>query len=143
MQPPICHLLRIPQELRDEIYVYYLGDEGYHHPPETNTLRHKDGKAIDIALVFTCKQVAAEMAGLPLKLNFTIFKTHLACDSEMEDDDGWIPPSWAGCFNFLSDCLQYMEAEASSVAFNACGKINIIPTRSIAVIKQALANHLL
>ncbi|CAN9186216.1 unnamed protein product [Alternaria alternata] len=68
-QPPKCYLLRIPRELRDAIYAYYLSDDGYYHQPESNTLRHADRSAIDLALTLSCKQVAAEMIALPLKLN--------------------------------------------------------------------------
>jgi hypothetical protein len=54
-----CRLLNIPRELRDEIYAYYLTeDEGYRHHPETNTLRCFDGKPIDLALMYCCKQIA-------------------------------------------------------------------------------------
>ncbi|CAN9203901.1 unnamed protein product [Alternaria alternata] len=77
-QPPKCYLLRIPRELRDAIYAYYLSDDGYYHQPESNTLRHADRSAIDLALTLSCKQVAAEMIALPLKLNAVEFRTHLA-----------------------------------------------------------------
>lgn len=125
LQPSICHLLRIPRELRDEIYAYYIGDEGYHHHPESNTLLCDDGTPIDLELVLTCKQFAAEIAELPMKLNVVIFKTHLA-PADMKVDS-WAPNSRAGRFHYMSDRLYEMEAEACSVAFNAYGNTN--PTR--------------
>ncbi|RYN76960.1 hypothetical protein AA0117_g5276 [Alternaria alternata] len=128
-QPPKCYLLRIPRELRDAIYAYYLSDDGYYHQPESNTLRHADRSAIDLALTLSCKQVAAEMIALPLKLNAVEFRTHLAPietagigerkwlfrkppPRDRHNDDYSAPPSRAGHFHFLLARLHDKEADA-------------------------------
>lgn len=107
-----CYFLRDPRELRDEIYAYYLSDEGYYHQPESNTLRHADRSVINLALTLSCKQVAAEMIALPLELNAVEFRTHLApIETANIGERKWLfkgpppgdrlslnyaPPSWAG-----------------------------------------------
>lgn len=142
-QPPKCYLLRIPRELRDAIYAYYLSDDGYYHQPESNTLRHADRSAIDLALTLSCKQVAAEMIALPLKLNAVEFRTHLAPietagigerkwlfrkppPRDRHSDDYSAPPSRAGHFHFPLARLHDKEADACVIAFNAYGKTKLI-----------------
>ncbi|KAF1940300.1 hypothetical protein EJ02DRAFT_231813 [Clathrospora elynae] len=71
-----CPLLRLPQELRDKVYTYYLTeDEGYHHNPEMNKLRYSDERQIVFAFMYTCKQIYEEMKELPLKVNSVTFTT--------------------------------------------------------------------
>lgn len=142
-QPPKCYFLRMPRELRDAIYTYYLSDDGYYHQPESNTLRHADRSAINLALTLTCKQVAAEMIALPLKLNAVEFRTRLAPiqtadigernwlfkdppPGDRHNDDYSAPPSRAGHYHFLLRRLYNMEADVCVIAFDACGRTKLI-----------------
>ncbi|GKT59839.1 C6 transcription factor [Colletotrichum tofieldiae] len=62
--------LRFPNEIRNYIYKnYLLLDEGYDLNPHTNKLRSGKGRPIQLDLMYTCKRVAVEMRGLPLRLN--------------------------------------------------------------------------
>jgi hypothetical protein len=71
-------LFRIPRELRDEIYQYYvLEEDGYHHDSVTGKLRIANGDPIDLSLQYSCKRVAAEMDGLALEANTITFRTML------------------------------------------------------------------
>jgi hypothetical protein len=75
-----CHLLELPRELRDEIYGYYLfadrgSDGAYVYNFETNKLRRADKQPIDLGLMYTCKTIAAEMYGMPMRLNTVAFRT--------------------------------------------------------------------
>jgi hypothetical protein len=75
-----CYLLDLPRELRDDIYAWYLladsdRDDAYVYNFETNKLRRADKQSIDLGLMYTCKTVAAEMRGMPLRLNTVTFRT--------------------------------------------------------------------
>ncbi|KAK0672551.1 hypothetical protein QBC41DRAFT_313481 [Cercophora samala] len=79
------HLLLIPGELRNYIYKDYLGagHEGvneYIYDYEANKLRTADNRPIDLNLMYTCKVIAQEMHGLPLRL-FTVSFSTLFSDS--------------------------------------------------------------
>ncbi|KAI1140137.1 hypothetical protein F5Y05DRAFT_307667 [Hypoxylon sp. FL0543] len=67
-----CLFLDLPRELRDIIYEYYVSDGGYIFDFETGRLRTTEGYPINLALTFTCRQVASEMNGIALRNN-TIF----------------------------------------------------------------------
>ena len=128
LQPPTCHFLRIPRELRNEIYAYYLNCEGYHHHPESDTLQYIDGTAIDLALLFTCKQVESEMAELPLKINTVTFNTHLAQISEVK----WVygGPPWHSAEYLHSEFSEMAELKLNAcvIAFGAFGMTTFIYT---------------
>jgi len=67
-------LLRLPRELRDLIYEYYVqADGGYILNPETNKLVHADGTPICLSLALVCRQTQAEIDGLALQLNAITF----------------------------------------------------------------------
>ncbi|KAK4171997.1 hypothetical protein QBC36DRAFT_153804, partial [Triangularia setosa] len=68
--------LRVPREIRDAIYRAYplLGD-GYVFHFESNKLCASYNQPIDLNLMHTCRLVAIEMAGLPLRVNTIIFRT--------------------------------------------------------------------
>ncbi|TID07256.1 hypothetical protein CH35J_001192 [Colletotrichum higginsianum] len=68
---------KFPRELRDAIYRQYVTFEGgYVLNPETNRMRGAvNDLPVDLALMYTCKRVAEEMKGLPLKANTLTFST--------------------------------------------------------------------
>ena len=73
---PRIHFFCLPRELRDTIYRYYVTeDDGYHYDYESGKLRTVSGQRIDLALMYTCTSVAAEMRHLPLGLNVLTFRT--------------------------------------------------------------------
>jgi hypothetical protein len=76
------HLLgvfcRLPPELRQEIYIHYVYEpQGYSHNPVTNKLCTADKRPVDLNLMYTCKQIAAEMHGLALQTNLITFRTFI------------------------------------------------------------------
>jgi hypothetical protein len=97
-------LFRLPREIRDEIYNYYVWEEkcsrwycdvcaseslislnlGYLHNPVTDRLQTFDGRVIRNALSYTCKRVAQEMDGLALRFNTVTFRTHLSLPREID-----------------------------------------------------------
>jgi hypothetical protein len=121
-----CRLLKILQELRDEIYADYLTeDEGYHHYPETNTQRCFDGKPIDLALMYCSKQIAQEMKGMPLELNAITFRTFLP-KSETEDvEDTCSQWSTAGRFDYLLQKLLRSRTRAFAATAPTHGMIHL------------------
>ena len=67
--------LSLPRELRDTIYYYYVFEaNGYHFEYESGKLRAND-RPIDLALMYTCTSIAAEMHYLPLNYNVIHFST--------------------------------------------------------------------
>ena len=71
-------LFRLPRELRDEIYHYYvLEEDGYHHDATSDKLRQASGRPINLSLQYTCKKTATEMEGLALQVNRVTFRTKL------------------------------------------------------------------
>jgi hypothetical protein len=69
--------LQLPRELRDLIYDLYLRcDGGYVYNFETNKLAQANGDEIELALIYTCRQVAKEMIGLALSINTVTFSTY-------------------------------------------------------------------
>ncbi|KAI1155177.1 hypothetical protein F4825DRAFT_447724 [Nemania diffusa] len=76
-------LLRLPRELRDIIYGFYLAVYGgYVYDFRAGKLRGADApdRPIDLALTFTCRQIAAEMRGVALGANTIHFRTYSAPD---------------------------------------------------------------
>ncbi|KAI1282630.1 hypothetical protein F5Y07DRAFT_350463 [Xylaria sp. FL0933] len=74
-------LLDLPRKLRDAIYQQYVIVEGgYIYEFETGKLRAANDPEyfIDLALMYTCKQVAREMKGMALGANTITFRT-LSC----------------------------------------------------------------
>jgi hypothetical protein len=70
---------RLPRELRDEVYAYYVSEEGgYVQEPTTRKLRTFHGKAIDLALNLTCKRIALEIDGFGLRMNAITFRPLLS-----------------------------------------------------------------
>ncbi|KAK1579566.1 uncharacterized protein LY79DRAFT_672364 [Colletotrichum navitas] len=69
----------LPREIRDMIYRHYVAVEGgYLCDTEgfvKGRLRRADGGQVDMALIFTCRQVAKEMHGLALRKNSITFST--------------------------------------------------------------------
>ncbi|KAI4669563.1 uncharacterized protein J4E79_001608 [Alternaria viburni] len=71
-------LFRLPRELRDEVYHYYvLEEDGYHHDATSDKLRQASGRPINLSLQYTCKKTATEMEGLALQVNRVTFRTKL------------------------------------------------------------------
>jgi hypothetical protein len=69
-------LLRLPRELRDEIYHYYLiNEDGYTYNFNTNKLVQANGTPINLSLAFTCRQIAHELDGLAFRTNTITFST--------------------------------------------------------------------
>ena len=63
-------LFRLPRELRDEIYSYYLREQGgYIFSLSAQKFRQSNGLPIELALGYTCKRVAAEIHGYALREN--------------------------------------------------------------------------
>ncbi|MCJ1323697.1 hypothetical protein MMC10_000358 [Thelotrema lepadinum] len=75
--PSQSRFLGLPRELRDIIYEYYVLDEGggYHFDHSSCKFRASNGQPINLALMYTCKSVAADMHGLALRTNSLIFST--------------------------------------------------------------------
>ena len=69
--------LDLPREMRDVIYQHYTQEkDGYHFDFESGKLRASaSGQPIDLALMYTCKTVAAELRNLPLGTNRITFST--------------------------------------------------------------------
>jgi hypothetical protein len=86
-QSPFLSLL--PQELRNQVYrEYSWHDTGYVYDFDTGKLRvsqrgrvssdtegEDEARYIDLSLMYTCRQVADEMRGLPLRVNTIHFST--------------------------------------------------------------------
>jgi hypothetical protein len=78
-QPSSPLFTKLPRELRQLVYEFYSYEpNGYFHNPTTNQLRCRsegeDGfKPPCLALMYTCKQAAAEMAEVPLRVNTITF----------------------------------------------------------------------
>ena len=69
-------LFRLPRELRDQIYGHYLVCEtGLEYDFWKNKLTRTNGKHIDLSLIYTCREAAAELQGLALRLNKVVFRT--------------------------------------------------------------------
>ncbi|KAK0655016.1 hypothetical protein B0T16DRAFT_362056, partial [Cercophora newfieldiana] len=72
-------ILQLPRELRDQIYHDYLWVEnGYVYDFDAGKLRmsHTNPLSpIDLALIYTCRLIASEMGGLPLRLNTVHIRT--------------------------------------------------------------------
>ncbi|CAE7033034.1 hypothetical protein PTTW11_05125 [Pyrenophora teres f. teres] len=66
-------LFRLPRELRDEIYGYYLHEDGGYITSQSaqriQRLQRQDGRSIELGLSYACKRVATEIEGLALKKN--------------------------------------------------------------------------
>ena len=63
-------LFRLPRELRDKIYDYYIDQEqGYIYDPSAQKFRLANGQKIHVALIYTCKRVAQEIDGLAFESN--------------------------------------------------------------------------
>ena len=120
---PTCHLLRIRRELRDEIYNYCLtSDEGYHYHAETNTLRYPDGTAINLGLMRTCKQVAAEAVELALSQKIITFRTHIARVAGVEGAFGSSLTSMTCYFSTLLCYLNNSMQDAALIALDLYGR---------------------
>jgi len=76
-----AHLLKMPRELRDQIYHDYLWlSNGYAYNFDERKLRvsdepHGKQRPIELSLMYTCQLLADEMRGLPLRLNTVNFYT--------------------------------------------------------------------
>jgi hypothetical protein len=117
MSQPGSRFLQLPRELRDEIYAHYLWEEtGYVHVAKTNKLQRADGRPIDLALVRTCRLVAEEMRGIPLKVNAITFKSYCPEVVASEKEDVWSAWSIAGRYDYLLDRLWFAKEEAFAVA---------------------------
>ncbi|KAI9697172.1 MAG: hypothetical protein M1820_007908 [Bogoriella megaspora] len=84
------YFLALPLEIRTSIYQYYvLEEDGYHYhyqPGKTGKLSTSNYRPINLALMYTCRSVAAEMRGVALGTNIVIFKTmDLGIETEQMD----------------------------------------------------------
>jgi hypothetical protein len=123
MSQPGSRFLQLPRELRDEIYAHYLWEEtGYVHVAKTNKLQRADGRPIDLALIRTCRLVAEEMRGLPLKVNSITFKSYCPEVVASEKEDVWSAWSIAGRYDYLLDRLWFAKEEAFAVAASFYGE---------------------
>ncbi|KAK7995774.1 hypothetical protein PG991_015241 [Apiospora marii] len=112
------YFLRLPPELRNAIYrEYVLVDGGYVFNARTEKLRkataqgHGDANgAIDLSLMYTCRQVASEMKGVALGANLVTFKTLYRDDLRIR----------AGRYAGLIDQLDYLTAAAACLAYKIC-----------------------
>ncbi|KAF2122907.1 hypothetical protein BDV96DRAFT_639462 [Lophiotrema nucula] len=73
------YFLRLPRELPDEIYLYYVqtddDDGGLHYNFNTGKLLTSYGKTVDVSLQYTCRQIALEMQGVVFRQNKITFTT--------------------------------------------------------------------
>lgn len=105
-----CMLLALPRELRDDIYEHYLKVEGGY------TYNFESGKlscatptcartAIDLELMLSCRQIAAEMRGLALKINTITFTTVApdAKQSNLRYFEKTAPDWWDAVFKCLQE----------------------------------------
>ncbi len=68
--------LQLPREVRDPIYHYYVYEpDGYHFDYQSGKLRASGNRPVDLALMYTCKAIAAEMQHLALRSNVLHFST--------------------------------------------------------------------
>ena len=68
--------LRLPRELRDQIYEYYHQcHDGYSYNFESNKLTQANGKSVHLSLTLACRQIHSEVVGLALRLNAIVFET--------------------------------------------------------------------
>lgn len=72
---PDCAFFKLPRELRDIIYVFYVNEDGYLFNFGSCKLRTTRNAPIDLALTYSCRQVAEEMKGLALETNVITFST--------------------------------------------------------------------
>ena len=77
VQPSVSSpFLRLPRELRDEVYdQYFRTDDGFTYDFITNKLKLAGGLPIPLALTLTCRQIHDEVQGLALTLNTITFTT--------------------------------------------------------------------
>ncbi|KAK0617555.1 hypothetical protein B0T14DRAFT_272661 [Immersiella caudata] len=71
-------LLSIPREVRDMIYREFLlidAEDGYVYNPDTGKLQTAGRQPIELTLMYTCRQIAAEMSGAALRLHTVNFTT--------------------------------------------------------------------
>ena len=69
-------LLALPREMRDKIYYHYVyEDDGYRYDFTSGKLQASNGRNIDLALMYTCKPIAAEMRHVALGSNIINFTT--------------------------------------------------------------------
>ena len=69
-------LFRLPRELRDQIYGYcFVCETGLEYDYSKNKLTRTNGEHIDLSLMYTCREAAAELQGLALRLNKVNFRT--------------------------------------------------------------------
>jgi hypothetical protein len=123
MSQPGSRFLQLPRELRDEIYAHYLREEtGYVHVAQTNKLQRADGRPIELALTYTCRLVAEEMRGLPLKVNAITFKSYCPEVVASEKEDVWSAWCIAGRYDYLPDRLWFAKEEALAVAASFYGE---------------------
>ena len=95
MQSP---LFRLPRELRDRIYHFYVYEpEGYHFDFESRKFRAPGNRSIDLALSLTSRTVAAEMHHLALESNVLHFTTGYSEAGRLR----------AGHFNILFEQMEY------------------------------------
>ncbi|KAF2111943.1 hypothetical protein BDV96DRAFT_649311 [Lophiotrema nucula] len=105
---PRTHFLSLPRELRDAIYAHVVTyDGGLIYDHASRKLRTKQGPA-DLALVYTCKQIAEEMRGLALERNAIAFSTMCT-----DVDDLRIK---AGCFDAVFNTLQEQKQDLAHSA---------------------------
>ncbi|KAK7934619.1 hypothetical protein PG985_000114 [Apiospora marii] len=120
MASSASYFLRLPPELRNAIYrEYVLVDGGYVFNARTEKLRkataqgHGDANgAIDLSLMYTCRQVASEMKGVALGANLVTFRTLYRDDLRIR----------AGRYVGLIDQLDYLTAAAACLAYKICSR---------------------
>ncbi|KAF1843075.1 uncharacterized protein K460DRAFT_368005 [Cucurbitaria berberidis CBS 394.84] len=74
-------LFRLPRELRDLVYQYYVAErEGYFYDARTRTISSQSGFTIRLSLPATCKIAAKELRGIAFQNNTINFKTLCSTD---------------------------------------------------------------
>lgn len=69
-------LFRLPRELRDLVYEFYFSEDGGYVQMDyqSNKLRMRNKKPIDLSLMFICKEIATEARGAPFRANTIEFQ---------------------------------------------------------------------
>ena len=121
----------LPRELRDLIYWYYLKeDDGYLFHYASGKIRGSNNQPVDLALMYTCKSIAAEMRNKPLEINEVTFRT-------VYTDSGRIK---AGYFHHLH-CQIAMTKSSAVFALNESEFHSYCTSDTIAKVDDKFPTH--
>lgn len=118
--PTPLHMLRLPRELRDEIYTHFLKEpDGYAHVPRTNKLRCSDGRAIGSFAHVHLQGDRGGDARYAAQSQHNRVQPYLA--EEEKGGDEWAGWSAAGRYDFMLERLWFVREEIFAVAASAYG----------------------